>query len=71
MYVIKLKEIDGSTINTDVEYTMNDGSKLLCRVSHFMPQSKEEVIQNIEQRQISEQARIDAQIINEQIVEEL
>ena len=59
-YIIKTTEVLEETINTDVEYTFSDGTVELIRVSHFMPESMEEVIQNIEQRELSEQTKINA-----------
>jgi len=70
-YIIKATEVVDETLNTDVEYTFEDGSVELIRVSHFMPESKEVVIANIEQREVSEEAKRKAEKQNALIAEEL
>lgn len=67
-YIIKNTEVLEETLSTDVEYTFNNGETILVRVVHFMPESMDSVIQNIEQREISEQTRLDAEI-NNKIIE--
>jgi hypothetical protein len=70
-YIIKQTRIETQTLYADVEYTFADGSVALITVANYAPQSKEEVIANIEQREISEQANIDATKQNELIAQQL
>lgn len=57
-YVIKAVKQAEETINVTVEFTLSDGKKEII-VPVFMPESKEAIIQSIENREISEQRRID------------
>jgi len=70
-YTVKLVEIMGDTINTDVEYTFDDGSVQLIRVSHFQPENACDVIENIENRGQSEADKLEVaqrnQIIKQQL----
>jgi Mg/Co/Ni transporter MgtE len=59
------------TLNTEVEYTFNDGTKKIVTVSHFMPKTQEEVLQNIQNREDSEQIKIQAIKKNEELAKEL
>lgn len=70
-YIITNKEVFGETITTDVIFTLSDGSELETRVSHFMPQSIDEIFANIEQREISEQLKIDSTKKNNLLLREL
>jgi hypothetical protein len=45
-YIIKNTEVLEETLNTDVEYTLGNGETVVVRVTHFMPESKEQVIAN-------------------------
>lgn len=51
------------TVITEVEYTFEDGSTSIVNVSHFMPNSEDDIIKGIENRFITEQA-------NKNIIEE-
>jgi len=42
------------TVNTDVVFTFPDESILETTVSHFQPESEEEILQNIQNRYESE-----------------
>lgn len=70
-FIIKNKEVTGEVINTDVEYTFKDGTKLDVRVSHFSPQNKQEIMENIKNRGISEKARITAEARNKVLIAQL
>jgi len=59
-YVIKSVRVEDKSLVTEVEYTFFDGSKKTMNVAHFYPSSKEEVIQGIQNREVSEQREIDA-----------
>lgn len=51
------------TVITTVEYTFEDGSTLIIDVSHFMPNSEDDIIQGVKNRFITEQ-------LNRNIIEE-
>ena len=70
-YIITNKEVFGETITTDVIFTLSDGSELETRVSHFMPQNIGEIFANIEQREASEQLKIDSTKKNNLLLREL
>jgi hypothetical protein len=63
-YRIIKAEVNGDTINTDVEYTLADGSTQTVTVSHFRPHAVEDVVTGIENREASEQASLDAKVAN-------
>lgn len=67
MYKIISVEVKGDTLNTEVEY---DGIGKVV-VSHFMPESKEAVLANIEARGASELLKKTATTRNEAIKAEL
>ena len=71
MYKIISTEVSEETINTDVEFTFTDGEQELVRISHFMPESTEVVLQNILNREISEQTKRDAEKKNKLIAKQL
>jgi len=71
MYRILSSEVKGETLNTEVEFTLSDGTIIVSTVAHFMPESAEVVTQNIENREASEQIKHDASKRNLQIKQEL
>jgi hypothetical protein len=70
-YVIKSVRQDNETIFTTVTYTFADNSIQDIEVASFMPATDDEVIEGIENREISEQRRLDAIVTNAGIVIEL
>ena len=70
-YKLILAQVSGETLETDVEYQFPDATKMLVRVSHFMPADDAEVIRNIQQRGESEWVKRQATIRNEQIAQVL
>lgn len=70
-YQIISKEVNGETINTVVVFTINGKELEPISIAHFMPQSKEEIIQGIENREISEKRRIEAIEKNVSLLNEL
>jgi hypothetical protein len=70
-YVIKSVRQDNETIFTTVTYTFTDNSIQDIEVASFMPVTDDEVIEGIENREISEQRRLDAIVTNAGIVVEL
>ena len=61
MYKILSTKVSGEHLQTLVEYTFNDGSKQEIDVAHFQPKDKEQVIQDIKNRLVSEQRKVDAE----------
>ena len=50
--------LNGSTVNivnTDVEFTFEDGSVEVFNIPHFNPKNDEDIIKGIENRYITEQ----------------
>ena len=71
MYKILSTSVNVETLITEVEYTFKGNSKQVISVPHFQPQNKRDVIIGIENRAISEQAKLDAEKKNEIIKKEL
>ena len=69
-YKIISKRQDSDTLFTTVEYNF-DGVILTIDVPHFQPQSAEEVITGIENRGASEERKLHAAKIIENIISEL
>lgn len=69
-YTILSTEQIEETIFTEVEFDF-DGVKVECKIPHFMPGSKQEVLNGIENRMISEKRKLDAINLNRQIINEL
>lgn len=53
MFRIIKTEIVGQTINTEVEFTYSDGNTETKIISHFRPDSKEEVLRGIQNNEDS------------------
>jgi hypothetical protein len=70
MYKILNTKNNGEILETEVEYTLGKET-VTCFVSHFMPDSKETVISNIENRELTEQNKLDAFNKNEEIIAEI
>lgn len=70
-YIIKNTEVIEEILNTDVEFVFSDGSTEIVRIPHFMPKDKEQVIANIKQRELSEQANRNANEKNIIIAQQL
>jgi hypothetical protein len=62
MYKINSTKIEEGTITSNVTYTLKDGTDLTIDVAVFQPLTKEEVLQGIANREISEQHKYDAEI---------
>lgn len=45
-----LNRTEQITVVTDVEYTFDDNTKKVVRVSHFMPKNEDDIIKGIENR---------------------
>ena len=68
MYKILDSRVDGELLTTTVQY---DFLEKPIEIPHFQAKSSEEVLQNIENRELSEQAKVSAQATNEIIKQDL
>lgn len=71
MYKILSTKVNGETLTTEVEYTFKDGEKLTISVPSFQPDTKADVLAGVENREISEQRKIDAEKKNITIKSEI
>jgi len=69
-YIIKETTQNEDTITTLVEYTIGD-NVFEVSIPHFRPQSAQDVITGIENREASEQAKLDAIVVAESVLAEL
>lgn len=69
-YIIKSTTQEEDTITTLVEYTFGD-TVLEVSIPHFRPSSAQNVITGIENREASEQAKLDASVVATQVLAEL
>ncbi len=70
-YTIKNVEVIDDTVNTEVEFVMDDDAIIKTTVSHFMPENKQAIIDGIENRGASEQVKYNAKVKNADILSEL
>ena len=70
-YKIKSSEVKEDTLNVTVEYTFKDGSTEEIVVANFMPETKEQVLTSLGNREVSEQRKRDATVKNTQLKVEL
>jgi hypothetical protein len=68
MYKILDSRVDGEILTTTVQY---DFLEKPVEIPHFQAKSSEEVLQNIENRELSEQAKVSAQATNEIIKKDI
>jgi|APCry1669189883_1035261.scaffolds.fasta_scaffold09088_2 hypothetical protein len=59
--ILSVTQVDDG-INTTVEMTLSN-TTIVVDVAHFRPQSQEEIAQNITNRMITEQSKIDSAAI--------
>jgi len=73
MFVINStkQEEDGMTLTLNVTFTLQDGTEIILNVPIFQPQSKEDVIQSLINREASEQVKYDTLPVNLSIKKEL
>ncbi len=69
-YTILKAEQNEQTITTTVEYNF-DGTIVTVDVAHFAPQSVKEINQNIENRALSEQKKLDDIAVAKQLLAQL
>ena len=67
-YEIKAVRVDGETMTVDVQYDFLD---TLTSIAIWQPKTKADITLAIENRQVSEQARIAQEVINDQLKAEL
>lgn len=70
-YVILKSEQRAETIVTTVVFTIDGVQLSPIEIPHFMPESKDSIIQGIENRELSEKKKLDAVKNNEQILKDL
>ncbi len=70
-YKILKGEVASETLNTEVEYTLDDKSTVIVSIPHFMPDDKNAVLLGITNRGATEEARKTAQVKNELILSQL
>ena len=70
-YIIKEKRLEGLNIITKVLFTFTNGMQKEIDVIHFLPSSKNDILNGIENREISEQREIEAPAKLRQIMEEI
>lgn len=68
---INSTRIDGETIWSNITYTLSDGSEVTTDVAVFQPQTSGDVLTALSNREVSEQAKIDAEVTNKAIKDEL
>ena len=71
MYKIKRIDAVEETINVTVDYTFKNGSVVTIIVPVFMPENRQDIITAIQNREISEQRKLDATARNIAIVSEM
>jgi len=71
MFKINSTKIKDETITSNVTFTLADQTELTIDVSVFQPLTKEEVLQGIANREISEQHKYDSTLLIETIKSEL
>ena len=59
-YIINSTSQENEVIITNVTMTLDSGSTITLDIPHFLPKSFEEINQNIINRSISEQIKLDA-----------
>ena len=67
--ITNTRQVD-ETLFTEVEYVIN-GETVTVEVAHFMPKSKEEVLQNIVNRYSSEKVKLEAKAVIPTFLDEL
>ena len=71
MYIIKNIDIEGTTLTTEVEFTLKDNSIKTVSIPHFNPETKEDVIVGIENMEVCLNKELDIPTILENIKNQL
>lgn len=58
-YIINSTRQENEVLITNVTITLDSSDVITCDIAHYMPQNLEEIKQNIINRSISEQAKLD------------
>ena len=70
-YEIKKVEIEDTTIITEVEFTLKDGSVETVSIPHFQPETIQDVIVGIETREFCENKDLEIPIVLENVKKDL
>jgi hypothetical protein len=70
-YEIKKVEIEDTTIITEVEFTLKDGSTEIVSIPHFQPETIHDVIVGIENREFCENKDLEIPTILENVKKDL
>jgi hypothetical protein len=71
MFTIDAVRIDNETLYSQVKIGLKDGTELMMEIPQFAPQSMDEVLNGIANREESEQRKYDALVKNELIKTEM
>lgn len=64
--ILSTRTLD-ETLFTTVKYTLQDETEITVEVSHFAPKTKQDIIDGIENREVSEQNKYNASKIAESL----
>lgn len=70
-YKILSVEASDETVTTTVCYTLADGKTITVDIPHFSPASDADVIEGIQNREVTEQRRADATVNASKVAESL
>ena len=74
-YTILSTTVENEILKTNVQFTLNDGTIITTDIPHFTPATASEVLDNIDNRELTEQNKYDAEqnnlLIKEQIDQEI
>ena len=59
-YIINSIRQENEIVITDVTITLDSGDIINCEIAHYMPKDTQDIHQNIINRSISEQAKLDS-----------
>jgi predicted PP-loop superfamily ATPase len=71
MFVINSVRAMTDTLVTTVTYTLTDGTRIVVDVPVFRPQSKDEIMEALKNREITEQSQYDAAPLIQEIKDEM
>jgi hypothetical protein len=71
MFVINSVRAMTDTLVTTVTYTLTDGTQIVVDVPVFRPQSKDEIMEALKNREITEQSQYDAAPLIQEIKDEM
>jgi len=71
MYTINSTEVNDETLTANITFTLEDRTEVTIDVFIFQPQDKDDVLEGIANREVSEQHKYNSQIAIKGIEEEL